>query len=114
MTCSQLEIINYQSINLVDLCQNKTMKNLIGCWKQAVRVIEVTVDHVSSRSELLQVIPASPIPGEPLEILGINELELVNFLINLSLHYVSTLCICSLSILIFSSLDLVSNGITDL
>ena len=90
------------------------MKNLIGCWKQALRVIKVTIDHVSSRSELLQVIPASPIPGEPLEILGIDKLELVNFLITLSFHYVSTLCICSLSVFVFSSLDLVSNGVSDL
>ena len=77
-------------------------------------VIEMGENHVSSHSELLQVIPSPPVPCKPFEVLRIYELQHINFLVCSIFANVSALSTRSLSVHVFSPFDLVDGRISDL
>ena len=79
-----------------------------------MRAIEVVEDHMSSHSEVLQVIPASPVPGEPFEVLRIYKFQCINILVFSIFVHVSTLSTWALSVLVFCPLDLMNDRISDL
>ena len=43
-------------------------------------MIEIAKDHLLPRFKFLDVVPASPIPSQPLEIFWINQVEFINFI----------------------------------
>ena len=66
-------------------------------------------DHESSRLEHFLVVPGSPVPGEPFEILRIDELKFVQSFSSSVIVFVPAVSVRTLSIFIFSSLDAVNN-----
>ena len=66
-------------------------------------------NHMSSFVELLYIVPGSPVPGEPFEVLWIDEIEFISILFSFIIVCVPALSSCSVSSFVFSSLDAVNN-----